>query len=53
MCRAAFYDRERAEVVALHDYEHLGIGRGEVIRNPTHVHPSLEKLPCGKRLLEM
>ena len=42
--KEAFLDREKAEFVALNDYPDLNIFRGEVLRNPTYIHPSLLKL---------
>ena len=39
--REAFYDQERAESVALDDYWLVEIYRGEVLHNPTYIHPHL------------
>lgn len=32
----AFYDRERAEIVAMEDHRLLDIARGEVLRSPRY-----------------
>jgi len=41
--REAYFDRERGEEVAMGDYPMLRIMRGEVLRSPTHLNPSLER----------
>gem|GEM_PF-2832250 len=43
MYRQAYRDRERAETVAILPYPILGISRGEVIRSPHYLNPSLQK----------
>ena len=40
--KEAFLDREKAEFIALNDYPSLNIFRGEVLCNPTYLHPSLQ-----------
>jgi hypothetical protein len=40
----AFHDREKAEIVALNSYPLLNIEKGEVLKNPTYLHPSLARL---------
>ncbi|MCX8176519.1 MAG: hypothetical protein N3E48_04740 [Candidatus Bathyarchaeota archaeon] len=37
----AFYDRERAELVALKDCQFLDVKRGDVLLAPRYVHPAL------------
>ncbi|MEM3737535.1 MAG: hypothetical protein QXJ75_05580 [Candidatus Bathyarchaeia archaeon] len=39
--REAYYDVERAEEIAMGDYPSLRIERGEVLRSPTYLNPSL------------
>jgi hypothetical protein len=39
----AFRDREKAELVARGNYTLLNISRGEVLKDPRYVNPSLQK----------
>ena len=40
----AYYDREKAEVVALNSYPLLKIEQGDVLKAPAYLHPSLTKI---------
>jgi len=42
MWREAFWDREKAESISLHDYEVLSVYRGDVIKQSHYyIHPAL------------
>jgi len=40
----AYFDRDKAEFVALNSYPILNIEQGDVLKNPIYIHPSLSRL---------
>ncbi|RLI35749.1 hypothetical protein DRO53_00430 [Candidatus Bathyarchaeota archaeon] len=41
--REAYHDRDRAELIARGNYTFLSITRGEVLKAPRYLNPSLQK----------
>ena len=40
----AYFDRDKAEFVALNNYPILNIEQGDVLKTPIYIHPSLSRL---------